>query len=549
MTESIKVIIMGEERTILKGTKLIELAKDYQESFKYPIIIAKVGGEYQDLNESVLKETNIDFFDLKDRRGNLIYVNGLQYMAIYAAYLLYGNKGKLTIRHSIDKGVYIETAFKLTEEKLKDIEDKMKEIVSRDMMISKCNVSRTEAIDYFTKMEEPTKVGILKYNISNYITLYKLGDIYDYFFTYMPASTGILKYFDLTYLNDHGFVLTFPTAYIDGFKKYKHHPQIFEAFKEYHDWAKIMNIDSLSSLNAVVSSGNIGDIIRIDETLQSHRLLKIARDIYENKKNVKVILMAGPSSSGKTTTCRKLSMYLRSFGLEPREISMDDYFVDREKTPKDEKGEYDFEHLEALNLDLFDRQMKELLDGKEILMPTYNFLTGKPEFKSKLSLTDNSILLIEGIHGLNPSLLKSISKDNKYKIYISPLTVLNLDTHNRISVTDNRLLRRIVRDNRTRGHGVVSTLKAWRKVRLGEEKNIFPYQDEADVTFNTALIYELGILKTYVEPLLYSVPADSEYYEEARRLINMLKMFLPIPSEDIPLDSLLREFIGGSCFK
>ena len=275
----------------------------------------------------------------------------------------------------------------------------------------------------------------------------------------------------------------------------------------------------------------------------------MAKDIFNKRDKIKIVLIAGPSSSGKTTTCNKLAMYLKSLGLVPHTISMDDYFLKREDTPKNADGSYDFECLEAVDLNLFDKQMKELLDGKEVLMPIYNFLLGQPEFRKTLKLDKNDILMIEGIHGLNPKVLESIPLENKYKIYISPLTGLNLDNHNRISTTDNRLLRRIVRDNKTRGYNVVDTIERWPIVRNGEEKYIFPYQDEADCVFNSALIYELGVLKTYVEPLLYSVDSNSKYYNEAKRLINMLKMFLPIPSEDIPKDSLLREFIGGSCFK
>ena len=284
--------------------------------------------------------------------------------------------------------------------------------------------------------------------------------------------------------------------------------------------------------------------------MQSNRLLNLAKDIVSRKDQVKIILIAGPSSSGKTTSCRKLSMYLRSFGLEPREISMDNYFVDREKTPLDENGEPDFECLEAIDIKKFDSDVKKLLNGEKVRLQIFNFVKGKSEpGEDEVALGKNEVLIIEGIHALNDKILTSIDRKKKFKIYLSPLTILNIDIHNRISTTDNRLLRRIVRDNRTRGYKVEDTLRSWRKVRLGEEKHIFPNQDSADATFNTALIYEIGVLKTYVEPLLYSVSITSPYYEEARRLINVLKTFLPIPSDAVPDDSLLREFIGGSCFK
>ena len=331
--------------------------------------------------------------------------------------------------------------------------------------------------------------------------------------------------------------------------KYQHHQQRFDVYNEYQEWVKLMNVKNASDLNDIVSSGKIGNLIRLDETIQASRLLNIAKEIYSHKDRLKIILIAGPSSSGKTTTSIKLTNYLTSFGLNPIQISMDDYFLSRRETPKKEDGSYDYECLEAVNTELFNENVDKLLNGEEIIAPVYNFLTGEPEYKLPMKLGKNDVLVIEGIHALNPEILKNIPRSRKYKMYISPMTGINIDNHNRISTSDNRLLRRIVRDNRTRGYKVERTLEAWKDVREGEEKYIFPYQDEANVTFNTALIYELGILKTYAEPLLYSVDPKSEYYNEAKRLINILKTFLPMPSEDIPDDSLLREFIGGSCFK
>lgn len=323
---------------------------------------------------------------------------------------------------------------------------------------------------------------------------------------------------------------------------------MFEAFQEYREWAKIMKVENSVDLNRVISTGKISDLIRIDETLQSNRLLMLSRRINENKDKIKIVLLAGPSSSGKTTTSRKLCMFLQSFGLHPKVLSMDDYFVEREENPKDENGNPDYECLEAIDLKLFDSQLSDLLKGKEVTIPTFNFALGKKEYRDKLTLQSDDIIVIEGIHALDPKILTNIPRENKFKIYISPLTELNMDNQNRISTTDNRLLRRIIRDNRTRGYDVEHTLRSWASVREGEEKYIFPYQDEADYTINSALIYEIGVLKTYVEPLLYSVPNDSPYYEEAKRLINFLRLFLPIPADDIPQDSILREFIGNGCF-
>lgn len=550
MIESIKLKIMGEEKEIPSGLTFADVAKDYQDKFKYPIILARAKNKYRELSDYIVDNDDIEFVDLKDRMGNLVYVNSLVYLASYAVTEAFGKNAKIIVKYSIDKGIYIETNFDLDIEKCKALKAKMKELAEKNISITKCRVERYEAIEYFELNKETSKVNLLKYATNTHITLYKIGGMYDYFFTLMPPSTGCLKHFDIHFLNPRGFVLLFPTVYIDGIKKYEHHPKLFEVFREYQKWAEIMKISNVPALNTIVSNGRADDIIRIDETLQSNRLLNLAKDIVSRKDQVKIILIAGPSSSGKTTSCRKLSMYLRSFGLEPREISMDNYFVNRENTPLDENGEPDFECLEAVDIKKFDSDVKKLLNGEKVRLQVFNFVKGKSEpGEDEVALGKNEVLIIEGIHALNDKILTSIDRKKKFKIYLSPLTILNIDIHNRISTTDNRLLRRIVRDNRTRGYKVEDTLRSWRKVRLGEEKHIFPNQDSADATFNTALIYEIGVLKTYVEPLLYSVSITSPYYEEARRLINVLKTFLPIPSDAIPDDSLLREFIGGSCFK
>ena len=547
--QTIKLNINGRPAEIEAGTCLSDLAKDYKDDFKYPIILAKVGNEYHELNDKVYDNKDINFVDLKESRCNLVYINGLIMLLSYTVNELYGDDAKVIVKYSIDKGIYIETNFNLTEKKVLAIKGRMMELVEKDLSIVKCKVDRREAVNYFKLRNEDSKVELLKYEVASTVTLYKLGSMYDYFFSLMPTSTRVFTEFDIHYLSPRGVVLLFPTIYIDGIKPYEHHPKIFEVFKEYQNWAEIMKIDNTPGLNKIVAQGRADDIIRIDEVLQSNRLLNIARTIVD-KKGVKIILIAGPSSSGKTTTCRKLSMYLRSFGLEPKELSMDDYFIDREKCPKDENGEYDFECIDVVNTEQFEEDVKKLLKGESVRMPQYNFITGKSEMSpTETVLGKNEVLIVEGIHALNDLVLPNIDKSKKFRIYISPLTILNIDIHNRISLTDSRLLRRIVRDNRTRGYKVEDTLKAWHKVRLGEEKHIFPNQDKADVVFNSALIYELGVLKTYVEPLLYSVDITSPYYEEAVRLINMLNTFQPIPSDAVPVDSLLREFIGGSCYK
>ncbi len=549
MIETLEIKVNNHKYQVSKGVTLEELASQFQKEYRYPIILAKVNNVLKELTSEITNQATIEFLDLTSREGNRTHISGLTYVLIYAIKKLYGKNADALVQHSLDKGIYIETNFKLTSSKVTAIKEEMQKIVESDMPITKMTIDRLEAIDYFEKIGEKVKAGVMRYNTNTYITLYRLGNYYNYFYNLMPTSTGKLGAFNLTYIKENGFLLQFPTVYIsEKIKPYQPHPGMFEAFQEYRDWAKIMKVENSVDLNRVISTGKISDLIRIDETLQSNRLLMLSRRINENKDKIKIVLLAGPSSSGKTTTSRKLCMFLQSFGLHPKVLSMDDYFVEREENPKDENGNPDYECLEAIDLKLFDSQLSDLLKGKEVTIPTFNFALGKKEYRDKLMLQNDDIIVIEGIHALDPKILTNIPRENKFKIYISPLTELNMDNQNRVSTTDNRLLRRIIRDNRTRGYDVEHTLRTWASVREGEEKYIFPYQDEADYTINSALIYEIGVLKTYVEPLLYSVPNDSPYYEEAKRLINFLRLFLPIPADDIPQDSILREFIGNGCF-
>ena len=548
MIETIEITINKKKYKYNKDISLFEIAKDFKDSFKYPIVLAKVGNRLRELSNTIQESCEIEFLDLTSREGNNTHINGLVYVMVYAVKKLYGRNANIIVEHSLDKGIYLESTFKLSEEKVKEIKKKMQEIIAEDKPIIKMNIDRMEAMQYFEDVGDTAKAGVMRYNTNKYVTLYRLGNLYNYFYNLMPTSTGLVKDFDLTYIKDNGFILRFPTVFIqDKIKKYEHHPMMFEVFKQYRDWGKKLNISTSVDLNRIVSTGRVSDMIKIDSTVYDHRIITVAKEI-SDRKDVKIVLIAGPSSSGKTTTSKKLCMYLSLFGYNPKVLAMDDYFVEREENPKNEDGSYDFECLEAVDLKLFDKQVADLLNGKEIIRPSFNFTFGKKEYNEKMKLDDNDILVIEGIHALDNKVLTNIPRNKKYKIYISPLTEVNVDDHNRISTTDNRLLRRIIRDNRTRGHGVENTLAAWHSVRNGEEKYIFPYQDEADVTINSAAFYEIGVLKTYVEPLLYSVPIESEYYEEAKRLIDFLRVFLPIPSDAIPEDSVIREFIGGSYF-
>ncbi|MBQ3298511.1 MAG: nucleoside kinase [Bacilli bacterium] len=548
MIETLDLVVNGKKCKYNKGVSLYEIAKDFKEHYNYPILIAKVGNRLKELSSTVQEPCEVEFLDLTSREGNNVHINGLVYVMVYAVKKLYGRTANITVEHSLDKGIYIESTFKLNEEKVKEIKKKMQEIIAEDKPIIKMNIDRLEARDYFKSIGDEAKAGVMRYNTNNYVTLYRLGNLYNYFYTLMPTSTGMVKDFDLTYIKDNGFILRFPTVFIrDKIKKYEHHPMMFEVFKQYRDWGKKLSISTSVDLNRIVSTGRVSDMIKIDSTIYDHRILTVAKEI-SDKKDIKIVLIAGPSSSGKTTTSKKLCMYLHLFGLQPKVIAMDNYFVEREDNPKNADGSYDFECLEAVDLKLFDKQIAQLLKGEEIYIPSFNFTFGKKEYNEKMKMDENDILVIEGIHALDPKILTNIQRNKKYKIYISPLTEVNIDDHNRISTTDNRLLRRIIRDNRTRNHSVDDTLAAWRNVRNGEELYIFPYQDEADVTINSAAFYEIGVLKTYVEPLLYSVHSDSPYYEEAKRLIDFLRAFLPVPSDAIPEDAVIREFIGGSYF-
>lgn len=544
----IKIYLNKNEYEAEKGITVKDFLAsiDYKETF--PVLLARYENELKELNESLTYDGTLTPISYDTKEGSKTYINSLVFLLLASIKDLYGNDNDVEVEHSIDKGLYIKTSFNLTEEKLNTIKDKMKELVNENKEIRKITVSRMDAIRYYKMIGDESKALNLKYNTNTYVTLYKLESYYDYFYSKMPVETKNLGNFDLTYINSNSLVLRFPTVYSNGkIPEYHTHTSMMRAFDKSYLWNNTMNVHNASDLNEIVSSGKIDDLIRICENNLNSEILEVARKIKDENK--KVVLMAGPSSSGKTTSSKKLCLALESLGIRPVVLSMDDYFVERDDTPKDENGKFDFECLEAVDLKLFDSQIKSLIEGEEVLLPTYNFVTGEKEYKKKEKMEENAILVIEGIHALDNKVLTEIERNKKYKIYVCPLTELNIDNHNRVSTTDNRLLRRIVRDQKTRGKTATYTISAWNDVRRGEEKYIFPYQDEADYTLNTALLYEIGVIKTYVEPLLYKIDEDSEYYDEAKRLLNLLRNFLSIPADALPSDSIIREFIGGSCFK
>ncbi len=532
-------------------TSFKEISEQFQEYFEYPILVAKVDNDIVDLQEKITKKCDIDFLDRSSLAGNHIYRKSLQFMLVLAVKRLFGPQAEVLIEHSVSKGVYCELVdIKITKSILKNIESEMKKIVEEDLIFTKISASRIDSIKYFKKKKWLDKVKVLKYISNTYINLYRIDNVYDYYYSEMAPSTKCLDSFSLNYIDENGFVMCHPDIFNpECVLPYKHHKILFNKFLDYTNWGRKINVSNAADLNEIVSLGKYSELIRLSEAYYDSQISKIADKIYENSKNIKVVLIAGPSSSGKTTTSKKLEVYLRSKGLIPHQISIDDYFVNRENTPRDEAGELDFESIDAIDVNLFNKQLLKILDGEKVLLPQYNFILGKREYKDKwLKLKENDIIIIEGLHALNDVLTMSIDSQNKFKIYISPLTQLNIDNHNYIRTTDTRKLRRIIRDNKYRGHSASQTLEMWSKIKRGEEKYIFPYQDSVDEIINSALVYEIGVLKTYAEPLLFSVSEDDPMYPEALRLINFLRNFLPIPSDDVPNDSILREFIGGSVF-
>jgi uridine kinase len=513
-------------------------------------ILIKYNNKKVDLETELKKNGTLQIYDINTLEGNRIYERGLLYLFIYVTNNILEKDTKVIVKHSIDKGIFCKIDKKVEDKDVLEIKKQMKEIVSKNIPFTKMDTTKYEAIEYFKSIKREDKAKTLFYDTSKYVSLYKLDENYNYIVGDLPSSTGVLKYFDLSLIKDKGIVVRFPSIYDNKkVKRYTHHTNYFNTLEEYSAWGNNLNINNIGELNDYITSNKPADIIQLSEIMQDYKLLSIAEQIVLNKEDYKIILLSGPSSSGKTTSAMKLSLYLKSLGLNPTHLSLDDYFHERAETPLGEDGKPDFESITAVDIKLFDSQISKLLKGTKVVVPTFNFIDGKKEYKRTVQLKENDILIIEGLHALNEELLTNIPKKKKFKIYVSPLTYLNIDNDNRISMTDLRLLRRMVRDNRTRGYSPSVTLGTWMKVRSGEEKHVFPYQDNADALFNTSLAYELSVLKTYAEPLLFSIKEDDPEYQTAQRLIELLKFVLPIPSESVPKTSILREFIGDSYFE
>lgn len=530
-------------------TKFHDLIEKNTPSNKYPIVLAELNHNIHELSNTICENGEVKFIDISNSIGASAYLRTLQFILIKACYDIFKD-ATLTIEHSLSNGIFgeIHKDEKLTQDDIYKIKDRMKQIVEQDIVIEKVRVSREEAENIFKKFNMHDKLRLLKHLPYKELSLYKLDNVYDYFYGPMAYSTGVGKVFDLLYY-EPGFILQYPSSSNPTvIKPYVEQKKLAKIFYEAEQWGKILNVGDVGALNDKVENGEIGTMVRVAEALHEKKIAYIADTISQNKK-IKIVLIAGPSSSGKTTFSKRLSIQLRVNGLIPIPISLDDYFVDRENTPKDENGNYDFESIYALNLQLFNQNLQDLLAGKKVFLPRFDFKKGKSKFsETPTILPKNGILIIEGIHGLNEILTASIPSENKFKIYISALAQLNLDNHNRIATTDIRKIRRIVRDYLSRGYNAEDTLKMWPSIKRGEQRNIFVFQEEADVMFNSTLVYELCVLKKYALEELNRIKPSSPVYYEALRLKSFLKFFKNLDKSIVPENSILREFIGGSCF-
>ncbi len=543
-------LINGEKRKYDRNITLLTISRDVANLYTSTVVAAKVNNEVKDLQYSIDKDCLVDFLDLYTEAGAQVYRRSLTFVMIIAARELFPNC-KVTVEHSLSKGLYCELYLgrETTEQDILALEKHMQKIIAEDRLIIRKSLPVAEAISLFEASGQIEKVELLQQLQRETVNIYYCGEAYDYFYSSMVPSTGYLKLFEL-YFYAPGFILRFPeTAAPDRLPKFVEQPKLAQIFLEAERWGTILRCGYVATLNEHVRTGNIQDIIRVAEALHEKKVAQIADFVSDHRKEVRIILVAGPSSSGKTTFAQRLGIQLRVNGVRPMPISLDDYFVDRAHTPRDENGDYDFEDIEAIDLPLFNEHLIRLLEGEEVRIPYFNFLTGQREYNGhNIKLDKDQPLIIEGIHGLNERLTSAVSKEHKVKIYISALTQLSIDSHNRISTTDTRLIRRIVRDSKFRSHNALCTLQMWPSVRRGEERNIFPFQEEADIMFNSALIYELSVLKKYAEPLLQKVTNEYPQHSEAKRLLEFLAFFQSIEDNDIPFNSILREFIGNSCF-
>jgi uridine kinase len=545
------ITIRGESKKIPAGTTFEEVVSSFQTE-EETIILAQMGNKLYELPKEVPGDGEVTLITTASKIGSQTYKRSVTLLLLKAIYDVYGREkiDEVKVLFSVGEGYYctVNGDVKVDENFLAAVKARMQELVREDLPIKKQTINTDEAIERFHRYGMYDKERLFHYRRVSKVNIYSIGNFEDYYYGYMANRTGVLKYFDL-FLYEDGFVLELPS------KKHPHQTakatvekKLFSIQLESTSWGDMLGTDNVGALNDCVAQGGAAELILVQEALMEKKIAQIAEEI-KIRPSKKLVMIAGPSSSGKTTFSHRLSIQLRAHGLKPHPIAVDDYFVDREYTPRDEKGDYNFECLEAIDTEQFNKDMNDLLAGKTVELPSYNFKTGKREYKGNYkTLGKDDILVIEGIHCLNDKLSHTLPRENKFKIYISALTQLNIDEHNRISTTDGRLIRRLVRDARTRGVDAKSTIARWPSVRRGEEENIFPYQEEADVMINSALIYELAVLKQYAEPLLFGIGKDEPEYIEAKRLLKFLDYFVPISSDNIPINSIIREFVGGGCF-
>ena len=537
---------------IPEDTTLYEVTKKVKDDFKYPIVGARLGEFIVGLNTKVTNNEKVEFYDLGTTIGNRIYSRSLEFLVTVATKKVLGDETDILINYSLENGIYCEIiGQRITKVTAEKIEAQMHKMVAQKFTFKEMLVDRFDAIKYFKRHHQMDKVDGLRYMTNRTVTLYSLDGIYDYFFGPLVYNTGLLDKFGMLYLKENSFILTYPSVNEPNtVDEYINHKLSFDTYKSFQEWGRSIGISTVPDLNKICTEGKYVDMLRLFETHYEDQLSLIAETIYKKKDKIKIILLAGPSSSGKTTTAKKLSLYLKVKGITCHKISLDDYFVDRDKAPRDENGDLDFSSIESIDTTLFNSHLNKLLTGHKVSMPTFDFITGKKEYNDNyLKLEEGEILIIEGIHTLNEKLTKDIPRENKFKIFMSPLIHLKLDNHNRVHTTDVRKIRRIVRDNQFRGTNAETTLAMWPNVDKEARLSIYPYQDDADAMINSSLGYELSVLRIYAEPLLYGIDSSSPQYPEAIRLINLLRNFLPITSEVVPKDSILREFIGGSVFE
>lgn len=533
--------------TASESDTLEAVADRFKDYYEDDIILGIVNGRLRELNKKIKSDCELSFVTTADRDGRRTYRRSVVLLLQRAIYDVYGSMTQLHVMHSLGEGYYCQLEKSVTEHDIDRIVCSMYSFVEKDLPITKHSAKTQYAEQLFKEKGLHDKERLLHYRRSSRVNLYELDGVVDYFYGFMAPSTGMLKYFDIVPY-ENGFVLLFPGANSRSVEPLVTSNKLFHTLDDSREWSKMLGIGTIGSLNDAIAAGRGQEIMLLQEALMEQKIGNLAAQIASDDKK-KFVMIAGPSSSGKTSFANRLSIQLIAKGRKPHPLSLDDYYVDREFCPKNPDGSFDFECLESIDIKLFNEDMNRLLKGEAVDMPSFNFKTGKREYRGrKLTLGADDILVIEGIHGLNDRLSQLIPPEHKFKIYISALTQLNIDEHNPLSTTDERLIRRIVRDARTRGTNAMETIAMWPSVRKGERENIFPFQEQADVMFNSALVYELAVLKVYAEPLLFGIERDCPEYLEAKRLLKLLDYFLPMPADGIPNNSLLREFVGGSCF-